>query len=144
MHKLKITFLLLSLSILTACNEKEHKQKKEAPSVVPHSTVTIDGKTTTFTYTENQCMNPFKKGITAIVSNNKMMFELGENSRTDTWNMHYNIPLGNYKYIQHSSISLDIVNENNIIKGTGVVKQNNKPEIKHTISFRIDCTKDLK
>ena len=108
------------------------------------STVTIDGETTTFPYTKSQCMNPFGKGITAIVSNDKMMFELGENSGTKAWRMHYNIALGNRKYIQHSSISIDIANENNVLKGTGVVKQNNKPEIKHNITFRIDCTKDLK
>lgn len=146
MNTLKLTFLLLSLSFLTACSEKNNSQDEEASSQkdLVSSTVTIDGETTTFSYTKGQCMNPFGKGITAIVSNEKLMFELEENSRTGTWRMHYNIPLGDRKYLQHRSISLDIMNENNILKGSGIVKQNNKPEIKHNIAFRIDCTKDLK
>jgi len=151
LHILYITFLLLSFSFLTGCSEKkteepssEEGSKKKTPTTEASSTVSINGKTSTFPYSRGQCMNPFGKGITAIVSNDKMMFELGENGGTKAWRMHYNIPLGNRKYIQHSSISLDIVNENNVLKGTGVVKQNNKPEIKHNITFRIDCTKDLK
>lgn len=144
MHRLKIIFLLLGLSFSTACSEKNHEQKEEVLNTVSPSTVTIDGETTIFLDAQTECRNPFNNGISAVVFNEKMSFELSENSRTNTWHMFYNIPLGNHKYIQYAEISLDLANENHILKGTGIVKQNNKPEIRHSISFSINCTKGLK
>jgi len=145
-RKILQTFVIISgFLLLSACEETKSKISKDKTlSEVSLSTVTIDGETHTFSDSQTECRNPFNKGINAVVFNEKMSFELSENTRTSTWHMFYNIPLGNHKYIEHAEISLDITNEDHILKGTGIVKQNNKPEIKYTISFNINCTKGLR
>ena len=75
---------------VTSSNKSSDKPLKSSASV------TVDDNTTELTFDhQSLCVTGFHNEIITSVSNDSFMLKVTENSKTNTWEVNYSIPLGN-------------------------------------------------